>query len=98
MLEFAEQIETAAPEFAPETPEEARHRAVAQAIAELRPYLQRDGGDCHLVAVEGNIVKIRMSGACLGCQLASMTLHGIQDKLIAKLGFPLRIVPVMGSH
>jgi NifU-like protein len=95
MLDFAEQIETAAPEASTETPDEARHRAVAQAIAELRPYLQRDGGDCHLVGVEGNIVKIKMAGACVGCQLASVTIHGIQEKLIAKLGMPLRIVPVL---
>jgi NifU-like protein len=95
MLEFAEQIEALAPEVAPETPEEARYRAVAQAIDELRPYLKRDGGDCHLVGVEGNIVKVRMAGACVACQLASVTLHGIQEKLIAKLGYPLRIVPVL---
>jgi NifU-like protein len=98
MLDFAEQIEAPAPEPQVETAEEARYRAVAQAIDELRPHLQRDGGDCHLVGVEGNIVKIRMAGACVGCQLASVTIHGIQEKLIAKLGFPLRIVPALGGR
>ncbi len=98
MLDCAEQIETDpmnTPDLQPETPEEARYRAVSQAIDELRPHLQRDGGDCHLVGVEGNIVKIKMAGACVGCQLASVTIHGIQEKLIAKLGMPLRIVPVL---
>ncbi len=97
MLDFAEQIETTALEFQPETREEARFRLVAGAIAELRPRLQRDGGDCHLVSVEGNLVRVRMAGACIGCQLASVTIHGIQEKLIAKLGFPLRVVPVLGG-
>ena len=96
MLESTERAATGAAELQPENPDEVRYKAVAQAIAELRPYLQRDGGDCHLVGVEGNIVKIKMAGACVGCQLASVTIHGIQEKLIAKLGMPLRIVPVPG--
>ena len=97
MLEHAEQIEAAALNPQPETPEEARYRAVSQAIDELRPHLKADGGDCCLVGVEGNIVKIKMSGACVGCQLASVTIHGIQERLIAKLGMPLRIVSVLGG-
>ncbi|MFY9641182.1 MAG: NifU family protein [Rhodomicrobium sp.] len=97
MLELSEQIETAAPEYQPETPEEARFRLIGDAIEELRPRLQRDGGDCHLVSVEGNLVRVKMSGACVGCVLASVTIHGIQEKLIAKLGFPLRVVPMLGG-
>ena len=38
-----------------------------------------------------------MSGACVGCQLASVTIHGIQAKLIAKLGMQLRVAPVLVS-
>ena len=51
MLEFAERIDAEALDPQVETPEEARYRAVAQAIDELRPHLQRDGGDCHLSAL-----------------------------------------------
>lgn len=94
MLDFAEQIETTAPELQPETTEGGRFKLVARAIDEIRPRLQRDGGDCHLVSVEGNVVKVRMSGACAGCQLAFMTVHGIQAKLIEKLGFLVRVVPM----
>ena len=78
-----------------ETEEEARVRKVRDAIAGLRANLQRDGGDVELVGVEGNIVRVKLAGACLGCQLAFMTIHGIQVKLIAKLGMPLRVVPVL---
>ena len=38
-----------------------------------------------------------MSGACVGCQLAFVTVHGIQAKLIERLGFPVRVVPVPGA-
>ncbi|MGO9487214.1 MAG: NifU family protein [Rhodomicrobium sp.] len=96
MLDFAEQFETT-PELQPETAEDARFKQVADALAGIRPRLQRDGGDCHLVSVEGNVVKVKMSGACVGCQLAFVTVHGIQAKLIEKLGFPVRVVPVPGA-
>jgi NifU-like protein len=67
---------------------------IEQAIEELRPHLQRDGGDCELIKVDGNTVHIRLSGNCVGCQLASVTLSGVQARLAEKLGRPLRVVPV----
>ena len=98
MLNHIDTIETPpAPEAEAETAEQRLFRLVDGAIAELRPYLQRDGGDCRLVSIEGNIVKVRMAGACVGCQLSSVTLSGIQERIIAKLGMPLRIVPVLGA-
>jgi NifU-like protein len=97
MLEMSEHTGEITPEPMPETAEEAKVRKIGEAINELRPYLQRDGGDCHLVGVEGNVVKIKMAGACIGCQMASVTIHGIQEKLIAKLGMPLRIIPIPGG-
>ncbi|MBI5132991.1 MAG: Fe-S cluster assembly protein NifU [Rhodopseudomonas palustris] len=67
---------------------------IAEALDELRPHLRRDGGDCELVSVEDNIVYVRLSGNCVGCQLSSVTLSGVQAKLADKLGRPLRVVPV----
>ncbi|ABD05690.1 Nitrogen-fixing NifU-like protein [Rhodopseudomonas palustris HaA2] len=67
---------------------------VAEALEDLRPHLQRDGGDCELVSVEGNVVYVRLSGNCVGCQLSSVTLSGVQARLADKLGRPLRVVPV----
>jgi len=71
--------------------DEARYKLIAQAIDELRPHLKADGGDCELVGVDGNLVTVRLHGACVGCQLSGATLNGVQERLIAKLGFPLRI-------
>ncbi len=68
--------------------------AIEAAIAELRPRLKADGGDCELVQVEGDIVRVRMTGACAGCQLASMTVLGVRMKIIEKLGFPVKVIPV----
>ncbi|MBB1091553.1 Fe-S cluster assembly protein NifU [Rhodopseudomonas palustris] len=67
---------------------------IAEALDELRPHLKRDGGDCELVNVEGNVVYVRLSGNCVGCQLSSVTLSGVQARLADRLGRPLRVVPV----
>ncbi len=71
-----------------------RLAAIEAALAELRPRLEADGGDCQLVGVEGDVVRVRMTGACVGCQLASMTVMGIRMRLIEKLGFPVKVIPV----
>jgi len=71
-----------------------RMRFIESAIEELRPFLQKDGGDCELVDVDGNYVMVKLSGACVGCQMASVTIAGVQERLVQKLGLPLRVVPV----
>ncbi|MFQ6037546.1 MAG: NifU family protein [Candidatus Aminicenantales bacterium] len=52
---------------------------IRKVIEELKPHLQADGGDVEFVEVtEDGIVKIRLTGACVGCPMRQMTLtHGI---------------------
>ncbi len=69
-------------------------RLIEETIEELRPFLRKDGGDCELVDVEGANVLVKMSGACVLCKLSSATVTGIQERLIDKLGVPLRVIPV----
>ena len=73
-----------------------RIRIIEAAIEDLRPYLKADGGDCELVDVDGDRVLVKLSGACIGCQAASVTIGGIQERLIAKIGSPLKVIPVPG--
>ncbi len=56
---------------------------VEAAIAEIRPLLQRDGGDIELVEVQDDgIVKVRLQGACRGCPHAQMTIKsGVEARL-----------------
>ena len=77
--------------------EDKRVQLIREAIEEVRPNLQRDGGDCTLVSVEGNKVMVKMTGACVFCKLASMTLEGIQSKIVERLGELVRVVPVPGG-
>jgi len=75
-----------------------RIRLIEQSIEELRPIFKRDGGDCELVDVEEDRVFVRFSGACRGCQLESVTLQGVQERLMERLGQPLRVIPVQAAH
>jgi Fe-S cluster biogenesis protein NfuA len=55
---------------------------VQAVLDRLRPFLQADGGDIELVAVEGHSVAVRLTGVCAGCPTAHMTLHdGIEAVL-----------------
>ncbi|MBC7106068.1 MAG: NifU family protein [Firmicutes bacterium] len=56
---------------------------VEQALANIRPYLQRDGGDVELVEVsQDGMVKVRLKGTCCGCAMATWTLkQGIERVL-----------------
>ena len=56
---------------------------VETALAQVRPVLQRDGGDVELVEVtDDGIVKVRLQGACQGCPMAQMTLQmGVHRRL-----------------
>lgn len=55
---------------------------VAAVIDRIRPLIQNDGGDIELVDVVGNRAKVRMSGNCVGCPSASMTLYmGLEQAL-----------------
>ena len=59
---------------------------VKETLERVRPFLQRDGGDCELASVEGTVVKIRLLGACHGCPSATITLkNGIERMLIEEI-------------
>jgi len=48
---------------------------VEAALNDIRPALQADGGDVELVDVEEDgVVKVRLTGACGSCPMATMTL------------------------
>jgi Fe-S cluster biogenesis protein NfuA len=55
---------------------------VEAVLNQIRPNLVRDGGNVELVDVTDGIVKVRLTGACGGCPMASMTLkHGVERVL-----------------
>ncbi|MEA5000966.1 MAG: NifU family protein [Endomicrobiaceae bacterium] len=57
---------------------------VEAALNKIRPSLQADGGNVELVEVtEDGIVKVRLTGACGGCPMATMTLqYGVKKAIM----------------
>lgn len=60
---------------------------IKQAIEDIRPSLQADGGDLEYVSVDNDgKVLVRMTGACDGCPMALMTLkQGVEAYLTKKI-------------
>ncbi|MCX5922471.1 MAG: NifU family protein [Candidatus Dependentiae bacterium] len=55
---------------------------IDQVFSQLRPMVQRDGGDIEFVKFEQGIVYVRMHGACVGCPASMYTLKlGLEDSL-----------------
>ncbi len=62
-------------------------------IAAARPAIQRDGGDIELAGIVGDVVRIRLTGACTHCAQAGQTLGGIRREIMRTTGLPLRVLP-----
>lgn len=59
---------------------------VAQALEDVRPHLQVDGGDVELVDVVDGVVKVKLKGACAGCPMSQMTVKwGVENYLKKKV-------------
>lgn len=61
---------------------------IKEALDQIRPQLQNDGGDIEFVSLEdGGKVLVRLTGACGSCPMATMTLkNGVESFL--KEAFP----------
>ncbi len=59
---------------------------VKKALNEIRPMLQADGGDVEYVGMDGDVVQVRLTGACGGCPMSQMTLkRGIETAVKQKV-------------
>jgi len=56
---------------------------IEKALADIRPYLESDGGDISLVEVTPDlIVKVKLHGACQSCNVNQMTLKvGVEQSI-----------------
>lgn len=58
---------------------------VEEAIQQLRPFLEADGGDIEVVAIEDSVVKVKLLGACQSCNMSAMTLKAGVEEAIKKV-------------
>lgn len=62
---------------------EAVKERVQEALDQIRPAIQMDGGDVELVDVtEENVVQVRLMGACHGCPMSMLTLQAGIERVV----------------
>lgn len=70
--------------------------AVTELLQEARRILQRDGGDIELVALEEEVLSVRLAGNCAGCPRAALDLKHVVERLV-RARFPqIRVVRNVG--
>lgn len=54
---------------------------VLEALDQLRPFLERDGGDMELIEItDDNVVRVKLLGNCSGCAMSTMTMKvGLEE-------------------
>ena len=55
---------------------------VEEILEKIRPNLVADGGNVELVEVNDGTVKVRLTGACAGCPMSTMTLKMGIEKIL----------------
>jgi len=69
---------------------------VEATLNKIRPVLVRDGGNVELVDITADgTVKVKLTGACAGCPMSTMTLKmGIEKALMAEVPEVKEVVSV----
>jgi Fe-S cluster biogenesis protein NfuA len=55
---------------------------IQAALDQVRPALLADGGDVQLIDVNDGVVTLKLTGACSGCPMATMTLKGGIERVL----------------
>ena len=63
---------------------EALNKKVQEALNEIRPFLESDGGNIELVSIIDDVVKIKLLGNCVSCSVNQMTLKNGVEMTIKK--------------
>lgn len=59
---------------------------INEALEQLRPYLNEDGGDMELVGItDEGIAQVRLLGACSDCSMSVMTLKAGLEAQVKKV-------------
>ena len=73
---------------------------IVAALEQIRPFLQRDGGDVEFIDyTEDEVVLVRLEGHCAGCPHAQATVkNGIQSILQEQFGGEVAAVEAINQY
>ncbi len=63
---------------------DSKQQKIDEALNEIRPFLQKDGGDIHLVSLKDDEVVVKFEGNCYHCKINNLTLSIGVKKIIQK--------------
>ena len=63
---------------------EALNKKVQEALNEIRPFLESDGGNIELVSIIDDVVRVKLLGNCVSCSVNQMTLKNGVEMVIKK--------------
>ena len=63
---------------------EALNKKVQEALNEIRPFLESDGGNIKLVSIIDDVVKVKLLGNCVSCSVNQMTLKNGVEMTVKK--------------
>lgn len=63
---------------------EALNKKVQEALNEIRPFLESDGGNIELVSIIDDVVKVKLLGNCVSCSVNQMTLKNGVEMTVKK--------------
>lgn len=58
---------------------------IEEALASIRPFLQKDGGDVEFISYEEKIVRLKLLGACSTCSISHLTMKAGVEESIKRL-------------
>ena len=86
-LRIAREQEILRRQLAGRVPEGAVMPTEAEAVAvleEARAILRRDGGDLEFAGFDGNLLRVRLKGACAGCPRSALDLKQVVETLVRR--------------
>ncbi len=71
--------------------------SVENALNEIRPFLNADGGDISLVEITKDTVSVQLQGACLDCDVNQLTLkNGVEATIKRHAPQIKRVIEING--
>ncbi len=65
---------------------EINEKRIREALDDLRPFLEADGGDITLEELTADgVVRVRLHGACRSCSMSPMTMKAGVEEAIRKV-------------
>jgi Fe-S cluster biogenesis protein NfuA len=77
--------------FAPSTDVLTTTEAIEAVFERIRPALNADGGDIELIALDGRVARVRLTGVCARCPSAEMTLRSGIETAVRRIDPSLRV-------